>query len=481
MADNQDEVVPPADGGGDAAAAAAAAAGANPNGTRGGNAQNPNVRQQARAQATPAQVREYEVAKRSARAHKGWLTRRGEDLRSAATYLRANNSKFAVTQVERCWAEYRAKYDDVENAVVKALDKDVLGEEAYWNRILGEISAEKRAATNEVQDAMMGAQQPVAPLQQQPPQQQGAPRSNYLNDALKPPRLSLDSPPLELRQWCEKLQAFFASNGLERVTLLEQQSYVKSLIDDDLSVKVFVNVDDQTEVFGNDGVVKLIKDEFLLRYPLFSRRLEFFRYSRGQNQSPSNFVANLTLLGYEADLGKLSQDEIMVFRILTGVKDEQLLTKLLELKEPTFVNVKLKITNYESTKASKATFKDASRPSYAAAVNQVSSAAHGARPKTQTQGQPKSGGLTPHDLKNKCGACGSPKHRKKDCERGAGAVCQKCGKTGHYKSVCLSDFFAKQKASGGGASGHQQSAAQGATPNRVASVKDETFQQFQQE
>ena len=52
--------------------------------------------------------------------------------------------------------------------------------------------------------------------------------------------------------------------------------------------------------------------------------------------------------------------------------------KLLELKEPTFVNIKLKITNYESTKASKATFKDSFRPSYANAVNQVSSAAQGA-------------------------------------------------------------------------------------------------------
>ncbi|CAB4046236.1 Hypothetical predicted protein, partial [Paramuricea clavata] len=52
-------------------------------------------------------------------------------------------------------------------------------------------------------------------------------RVSKINEALKPGILSKDATPLEMRQWEESFNAYFASNKMDAMPLPEQQSYFK--------------------------------------------------------------------------------------------------------------------------------------------------------------------------------------------------------------------------------------------------------------
>ena len=100
-------------------------------------------------------------------------------------------------------------------------------------------------------------------------------------------------------------------------------------------------------------MISYIEDEFALCYPLFSRRLDFFRYKRSKGQTVSSFVATLMQLSTDTDLSSLTVDQTIVFRVITGVEEDQLLGKLLEMNEPDFEAVKKKIATWETAKIAK--------------------------------------------------------------------------------------------------------------------------------
>ena len=118
-----------------------------------------------------------------------------------------------------------------------------------------------------------------------------------------------------------------------------------------------------------------------------------------------------------------------MFRVLTGINDDQLLGKLLELTNPSMADIRKKIAEFETSKASK---KSVSAPK----VNDSK-----ARQVKNSQGQEKQ--ATPQSLKGKCTRCGSGAHRKEQC-RHAESKCNKCGKIGHLHRVCLRAYNKKR-------------------------------------
>ncbi|TRY68990.1 hypothetical protein TCAL_13738 [Tigriopus californicus] len=178
-----------------------------------------------------------------------------------------------------------------------------------WDDRRSALEKDLESSTEAMTKAMSQAI-PAHPSQAvaQPPSHRS--RRVPINTTVQPPVLTLDNTPIELRAWIQKLDSFLSSNDLANTNIKEQQQYVRQLIDPELEVRISLKVDPNTPVFGPGSMIELLKDEFALRYPLFTRRLECFRYTRHQGQPALNFVAKLTQLSFEADLPSLSTDEL---------------------------------------------------------------------------------------------------------------------------------------------------------------------------
>jgi hypothetical protein len=72
-----------------------------------------------------------------------------------------------------------------------------------------------------------------------------------------------------------------------------------------------------------------------LEHPLFSRRLDFFRFKQGRGQSMSDAMTELQCLGNQSTLGALNPIDLYVMRYLTMTDNLALLQKLLEVEFPT--------------------------------------------------------------------------------------------------------------------------------------------------
>lgn len=248
--------------------------------------------------------------------------------------------------------------------------------------------------------------------------------------------ISLSHRPLDLRQWARMLQAFFEANKLDQRTALEQTIYARLYVETELDSRIELRIDDQTVAYGNqNSILSFVQAEFNIKYPLFERRLEYFRYSQQPGQSASSFLTKKVLLSYEADLPTLQVEEMNSFLLLAGLRDESLLTKLLDLKKPSFTDLRDRISRYEATKASQQACQEAHR----AHAAQGSSQQNFSAPQTQQQPQQKRM-VTPWSLNGLCRKCGSKKHATDQCGR-ENLVCKKCNKPGHTVVVCLQDYF----------------------------------------
>ena len=120
-----------------------------------------------------------------------------------------------------------------------------------------------------------------------------------------------------------------------------------------------------------------------------------------------------------------------MFRLLTGVRDDDLFSKLMELDEPTFEEAQKRVATWEVANAAKKNLHetDHNKAKQVAAKKTV--------PLHNSDGL-----VTPGTLKGRCRGCGSTSHNKKQCSKSS-LVCTKCDKVGHLPTVCLKPFFEK--------------------------------------
>jgi hypothetical protein len=226
-----------------------------------------------------------------------------------------------------------------------------------------------------------------------------------VNDALKPDKLTRDFNPTEFRSWVRKFRAFYTTSHLERCTIEEQQCYFYAYIDVHLETKLKTVIRVTTPIFGDtDSCISALTEEFLLKYPLFSRRLDFFRCQQTPKQPFSDFIVNLKQKGDEADLADLTVDELYMFRYVCGCTNEKLQEKLLKLNNPTLEDMEHEILNYKiAQNAIKSIEKESSsRFAQAAKIHQPGYNKGKGRgkfekPNTHFRSQRK-----PNDLKGKC-------------------------------------------------------------------------------
>jgi len=390
------------------------------------------------------------AATRSAKSYRGHLTAKLATATRAVELLDANHSAYASEQTQTTFAKAEVAFDQVVEAYLVCMEMDEDAQVQTWETKIQLLTTEMNTLRRKVDSAMNKAPIPLAQAQALPMVNPHQGRM-FVNDTLRPPVLTLQNTPIELRSWILKFKSFFTSNQFNQATIPEQQAYVRQFIDPDLEVRIEMKIDAATEIFGDSGMISYIEDEFALRYPLFSRRLDFFRYKRSKGQTVSSFVAHLMQLSGEADLSSLTVDQLMVFRVITGVDEDHLLGKLLEMTEPSFEDVKKKISSWEVAKVAKKSCREA-KDGKASQVQQGRGNSQQSSGRRQNQGGKPSQGsskgieVTPESLKGKCTVCGTKKHATAQCEYKSKATCKTCNKDGHYASVCLGAYY-KNKSS----------------------------------
>lgn len=389
-----------------------------------------------------------EEAKGSAKSHRGHYTRNQVSLTRAIADLEANLSSFAVDQVQKLFATFEARKDILENLYNVCLRECEEKDRDVWTTKQGEVSTTLDKARTEVSRVMALAGVVPVPAMQAAPQQSGA-GVVKANNTLKPFVLSLDHTPVELRNWVRKFKAFFSTSMFNKSSPEEQQAYVRQFLDPDLDLRIATKVTPMTPVFGDDGIIAEIEEVFTMKYPLMTRRLDYFRYERQSGQSVSAFVAKLTQLGNEADLASLSVDEIMIFRVITGIKEDNLFTKLMEMDNPDFEQVEKKITTWEVAQIAKKSYSEMAGSNKAKKLTQYKKGQQSGKGGKPKGGKPSGGGSgnasmhTPESIRGKCYKCGNPNHKKPDCTR-ENLVCNTCNKPNHVSTVCLAAFYASK-------------------------------------
>ena len=235
---------------------------------------------------------------------------------------------------------------------------------------------------------------------------------------IMPEKLSYEANPSEMRVWAAQFKGFYDISDLKNESVLNQQLFFFKCVDTKLDSTLRMSIDESTPIFGSGSCMEILVDWFKVTHPVFTRRIEFWRYNQQMGQLFSEWVANLRLRGEEADLDKMTVDEIYVHRIVEGCVDLELKNRLLKLKKPTMADITEEAAAYEI--ACK-TIKSCSTPG--TRLNRV-------------------GG---DKTRYRCGKCGFHGHAdKKECPAYR-KECHNCGKVGHFhkakngKVLCWND------------------------------------------
>ena len=141
------------------------------------------------------------------------------------------------------------------------------------------------------------------------------------NTELKPDILTQEFKPFEFASWASDLEKYFESNDIDSDSPKLQQAYILKLLSPEFRPKVeelLQPTDQRAEV------VAVLKQQFLSTYPLFARKVEWFKLTRPSGVKRSDWLTTVITTGQEAEIGKMDEDELFVHRILASINDERL-------------------------------------------------------------------------------------------------------------------------------------------------------------
>ena len=182
------------------------------------------------------------------------------------------------------------------------------------------------------------------------------------NAALKPSKLTRDATPVEFAVWLEAYMAYYSSSRMELAPLAEQMAYLKACLDTGLLSRLDAELTTQTPILytaeekdgsfdpalHNKSAFQALEEEFLLQYPIFTRRLDFFRHAHPPNQTFSEWIQEVDKMGDQCSMTDgLSSDEVYVLRYLSALQNQKLREELLKLDNPTRHSIREAVQKWE--------------------------------------------------------------------------------------------------------------------------------------
>ena len=378
-----------------------------------------------------ADVKEYEKLRRSLTGFKAAFTRIEGVNERLVEYAPAVASPQTVSELEKALSKIETQYDRLNQCVDElsalSIDDDELEDyRGFQAKVCDRYEKNRSLILDAIKVVGVPAREPIQTARGTGG---GAGRLN-INKSLKPFTLLATHNPTEFKNWARQFKAYYRSSNMDVLEVPDQQIYLQSCIEPTLFAKISGKLDDTTEMFGiDDGCLALLVKDFEERWPIFNRRLAFFRSAQQSGQETSTWFNELEELSLEADISELTTEEILVFRILCGMSNHKIRHELTKMKTPTLKDYKEKIVEMEISRRMESSL-DTTRTAKAAAVKQKS----GSRNQTNKQS-----GLSKAEynksMQGRCYRCGSKDHTRRDCPR-TDLVCHACGVQGHQSNVC---------------------------------------------
>ena len=149
-------------------------------------------------------------------------------------------------------------------------------------------------------------------------------RKMVVNKSLKPFNLLQTHNPTEFKNWCRLFKGYYRSSNLDLLEVPDQQLYFQACMEPSLFGRIQNKIDDQMTIWEDGGCIDLLLQDFQERWPLFNRRMAFFTSEQQQNQDVSAWISLLEELASEAEIESISMEDVMIFRILTGMSNTKI-------------------------------------------------------------------------------------------------------------------------------------------------------------
>ena len=264
-------------------------------------------------------------------------------------------------------------------------------------------------------------------------------RETRLDKSLKPFVLTKAHSPTDLRLWIKQIEEYFHSGGLDRSADLNeediknQRAHLSRSLDVEMLKMLDQRTTSSTPVFGNEGCLKVIREIFMILYPIFYRRMTLFQI-RQSGEGNTSYLERINRTSMEAELDTLDREAFCLLHFVVTLEDEKLRKKIVALENPTYIAASKLVAKYDTTLIStKAIKKQQHSPDAMAAFVNNGRTNHGNKPNYTNQRS------TQANPKRQCIRCGRTGHDSNQCGvLVKGLNCKSCGKKGHLAVVCRS-------------------------------------------
>jgi len=275
----------------------------------------------------------------------------------------------------------------------------------------------------------------VAPAAAAPPAPAPGAPATKANIALRPFTLTASHSIPELFTWIDLFRAYYTSSRMNLSQIPEQQAYFKVCLESSLWTRIKHLLTPHTPIFGDaDSCEALLRHEFNLIYPLFSRRLDFLRSPQASGENWMTWLDGLMDKRNCAELDTLSAAELMVFTVINSTTDSKLRERFLRLTDPTLEDLRTCAQQHLQAQSINKELDSSSKPAVCSV--QPSPPRQSQQQLQQQQQQQR----FPPRPRPSCLGCFT-KHDRNKCPHRQ-STCHHCQKQGHIAPVCL------QKASG---------------------------------
>ncbi len=146
-----------------------------------------------------------------------------------------------------------------------------------------------------------------------------------------------------MRAWIDQYEAYHRTSNLDTLPNKDQQAYFLALLDSPLRARIKASLADHIPVLSvisqQDSCIAILERSFMAKHPLFTRRLNFFRYTHQSSVSFAEFLLKLRAVADEAELHSLTADNLLVTKAVAACSDTELSSQFLREKHLTLARV----------------------------------------------------------------------------------------------------------------------------------------------